>query len=69
MLPSANDVVSTVIAEKTASELKASPLSNKTVARHINDMSLCQDIEEQLYNDLPAALLCRWMKRLTVTVY
>ena len=46
LIPSAIDVVSTMIDDATASKLKAIPLADNNIARRIYDMS--KDTEEQL---------------------
>ena len=55
LIPSAIDVVSTMIDEATASKLKAIPLADNNIARRIYDMS--KDTEEQL-NEKIGQLFC-----------
>ncbi|KAL4132622.1 hypothetical protein QTP88_009744 [Uroleucon formosanum] len=50
ILPSAIDMVSTMIGESTANQLKNVPLSNNTISRRIHDIS--DNINEQFINKL-----------------
>lgn len=46
ILPVAKDIVSSVLGEKAAKEIETNPLSNSTVQRRIDDMTL--NVEEPL---------------------
>lgn len=52
ILPAAIDIVSTMLGDSSAQQLKNIPLSNDTVCRRISDISddLCQHLIEKLHN-------------------